>query len=207
MKYIIMCGGEYHEEQPRWLRSIRGEAIAERTIRLLKENGIEDIAVSSLDPRLEALGVPRLEHNNRYVCGDTSTCWLDAFYPMVEPVCYLYGDVYYSEYAIETIVKYRTDDIMYFASAYPYADGYVKHWEEPFAFKVEDTHFFRRAVEITKEYNARGMFNRDAISWELWQVIKGTPLNVVEQNYFVINDYTCDIDTDEEAQRLEEFLK
>ena len=47
MKYIIMCGGIYKKwETPRQMLPINGEPIVARTIRLLRENGIKDIASS-----------------------------------------------------------------------------------------------------------------------------------------------------------------
>jgi len=40
--------------------------------------------------------------------------------------------------------------------------------------------------------------------WELWQVIKDTPLNKINyKNYTVINDYTCDIDDLKDIQEIE----
>ena len=54
MKYIIMCGGKYDLfTTPKQLTKINGEELVARTIRLLKENGIEDIAISSKDKRFD----------------------------------------------------------------------------------------------------------------------------------------------------------
>ena len=48
MKYIIMCGGTYKQwETPRQMLPVNDEPIVARTIRLLTENGINDIAISS----------------------------------------------------------------------------------------------------------------------------------------------------------------
>ena len=97
MIYIIMCGGTYNYwETPRQLTKINGEPIVARTIRLLKENGVNDIAISSNNPIFEQFGVPVLRHENNYVAtrlGQYNTCWVDAFYPTNEPVCYIFGDV------------------------------------------------------------------------------------------------------------------
>ena len=42
------------------------------------------------------------------------------------------------------------------------------------------------------------------ITLELWQVIKGTELDVIDYtNYHTINDYTCDIDDENEAREFE----
>lgn len=195
MKYIIMCGGNYgwHKQ----LAEIKGETLVARTIRLLKENGIEDIVISSNDPIFEQFGVPVLHHKNNFLNGESY--WVDAFYPMSDPVCYLFGDVYYSEYAIYQIINAPVEDIMFFASAPPFSDQYRKRWAEPFAFKVVDTIKFNQNVIKTKQLQDAGAFDRIPIAWELWQVIKGTRLNHINYtNYFVINDSTCDIDKPED---------
>lgn len=212
MKYIIMCGGTYDKwEVPKHLTKINGEPIVARTIRLLKENGVEDIAISSNDDRFAALGVPLLKHRNPYHLPkdtDAMTPWLDAFYPMETPVCYIFGDVVFSPEAIKTIVETPTDSIQFFASAKPLPPIYPKRWAEPFAFKVEDLRLFWESVVLAKKYDEKGLFKRQPVSWELWQVIKDTPLNKVDYtNYKVINDYTCDIDTPEDVKLFESLIK
>lgn len=212
MKYIIMCGGKYEKwKKPKQLVKIHGETLVERTIRLLLENGIErkDIAISTTSVNYFInFGVKVLRHHNPYylpIGRDAETPWLDAFYKRLgEPVCYLFGDVVFSPNAIKTIVETETDDIEFFASAPPFARNYCKEWAEPFAFKVvNDEHFFD-AIEQTKEYEKQGKFYRQPVSWELWQVIKGTELAKIDYtNYTVINDYTCDVDTPEDIKKFE----
>lgn len=211
MKYIIMCGGSYDKwDTPKHLTSLKGEPIVARTIRLLKENGVTDIAISSNSELFEQFGVPVLRHYNPYrlpLEGRATAPWLDAFYPMEEPVTYIFGDVVFSPNAIKTIVSTDTDGIEFFASAKPLPDIYPKHWAEPFAFKVKDTRRFFKAIEVTKQYDEQGLFKRQPVSWELWQVIKGTPLNKVDYtNYTAINDYTCDIDCPEDIKLFERFV-
>ena len=198
-KYIIMCGGSYEKwKTPKHLMLIQGEPIVARTIRLLKESGVEDIAISSNNEIFEQFGVPVLKHHNPYFLPKEShakTPWLDAFYPMTEPVCYIFGDVVFSPEAIKTIVNIDTEDVEFFASAPPFAPIYFKKWAEPFAYKVANTEHFFKAIEQTKEYDKQGKFHRQPVSWELWQVIKGTKLAKIDYtNYTVINDYTCDVD-------------
>lgn len=207
MIYIIMCGGKYPGwNEPKPIQKVNGEPIVARTIRLLREDGISkgDIAISSNDERFLQYGVMVLIHENRYGEGGP---WIDAFYPMNKPVCYLYGDVIYSPEAIRTIVETDTDSIEYFASCPPYSEQYIKHWEEPFAFKVFDTDLFQACISVTKHYGNIGKFHRDPISWELWQVIKGTPLDEVLHNYTVINDYTCDIDDMADIEKIGAYIK
>lgn len=204
MKYIIMAGGVYSDvDTHRQLFKINGEPIIARTIRMLREMGITDIAISSLDRVYDGFGVERLEHDNHYICDDILTIWTTAFYPTDYPVCYLFGDVVYSEQALKKIIETDTDSIEYFASAPPYDSRYVKHWEEPFALKVIDTKYFAQCLKTCRDLAAINAFKRGPIMWELWQVIKRTPLNIVDNtNYVVINDYTCDVDSIEELEEL-----
>jgi len=181
--------------------------IVKRTIRLLKAFGVpkEDIIISSNDCIFDILGVKRVVHANEYIYGhEEYHRWLNAFYPMTEPVCYLFGDVYFSEDAIRQIVQTETESIQFFASAPPFADNYYKTWAEPFAFKVQDTKLFFEKIEECHKLDLEGRFHREAVSWELWQVIKGTELDVIDYtNYHAINDYTCDIDNADEAREFE----
>ena len=212
MKYIILCGGVYDKwKEPKQLTKIHGEPIVQRTIRLLMESGARDIAISSNDTRFEQFSVPVLHHNNPYHLKegeDAKTPWLDAFYPMATPVCYIFGDVVFSPEAIKTIVETQTDSIQFFASAKPLPPIYPKRWAEPFAFKVEDTARFFEAIAKTKELEKKGAYWRQPVSWELWQTIKGTPPGkIIYNNYKVINDYTCDVDTPEDARLFERIIK
>ena len=155
MKYIIMCGGTYGD-LPKQLLTVMGERIVERTIRLLRAYGATDIAISSNDARFEGLGVPVLKHENEYVYGKNTHSWLNAFYPSEQPTCYIFGDVYFSEETIKTIVRIETDTIQFFASAPPFAENYIKIWAEPFAFKVNDPKLFFEKVNECHKYDLEG---------------------------------------------------
>lgn len=209
MKYIIMCGGKYGG-YPKQLLKVMCESLLSRTIRLLRSYGAEDIAVSTNDDLVDfvciGLNVPVLSHDNGYVYGhEENKAWLQGFYPMTEPVTYIFGDVYFSEDAIRQIVRTETDSIQFFASAPPFSEKYMKTWAEPFAFKVMDPELFFQKIEECHKYDLEGKFHREAVSWELWQVIKGTELDVIDYtNYHAINDYTCDIDDEDEARKLEQ---
>ena len=213
MRYIIMCGGSYVRWQtPKHLTKIQDEPIVARTIRLLKEAGVKekDIAISSNNPIFEQFGVKVLNHENKYQLdwNEAHGDWLDAFYPTDKPVCYIFGDVVFSPRAIKTIVETETDSIQFFASSPPFAPNYFKPYAEPFAFKVVDTKKFFECIEKTKQYDKEGKFGRQPVSWELWQVINGTQFNHIDfKSYKAINDYTCDIDTPDEAPKFEEAMQ
>ena len=207
MKYIIMCGGKYRQwETPRQLIEYKGEPIVARTIRLLREAGVEDIAISSNTPELfDGFGVPVLVHENGYDArgyNDFDGYWVDAFYPMDDPACYLFGDVIFSPDAIRTIVEYRAKPIMLFGSKPPFANNYPKTWREPFAFKVKDQERLTWAIEEVKRLYTEGRFRRKPIAWELWSVINYTDPNRINKHYVGINDYTCDIDYESEIEEV-----
>jgi len=208
MKYIIMCGGTYPNwPHPKQLSVIQGETIVERTIRLLRENNVSDIAISSNDPAFDKIGVPVLHHDNQYKeheCG----FWTDGLYPMKEPCCYVFGDVVFSPTAIKTIITVKTNDIELFGSARPFSELYLKPWVEPFALKVADQAHLKAAIEETRHlHEVHHAFKRSPLSWELWEVIRKTPLNVTPHNYTVITDYTCDVDEPDDVEQFNTRLR
>ena len=116
------------------------------------------------------------------------------------------GDVVFSRNAIKKIIETKTDDVAFFASAPPFSFQYIKPYAEPFAFKVVNQKHFRKAIEFVKANESTGIFERRPIAWELWQVIKGTPINQILTNYTVINDFTCDIDRPRDALMIEPVM-
>ncbi len=209
MLYIIMCGGIYPKfTQPRWLLPFCGDPLVARTIRLLRENKITDIAISGHDEQLEQFNVPVLKHENNYVGYEYNRCtglWCEAFYPMDDPACYLFGDVVYSPEAIKTIIDTQTDDIMFFGSAPPFSPDYPKPYIEPFGFKVQNQQHLHEAIDMVKKLDKEGKFHRQPIAWEVWNVIHhphGNVNEIVYNSYVHINDWTTDIDKPSEVGLL-----
>ena len=167
-------------------------------------NGATDVAVSTNLRGFEDLGVPIIHHENTDKVPYT---WLNCFCPTDEPTCYLMGDVVFSNNAIKKIINTETDDIEMFGSAPPFDKQYYKPWAEPFAFKVVNVRHFWKAVDETEKLWQKGKFKRRPLAWELWQVIKGTPLNRIDySNYTVINDYTCDIDNPSDLYAVQKII-
>ena len=210
MTYIIMCGGQYAEwKTPRQLLQVCGETIVRRTIRLLREAGVEDVAISADDVRFDKLGVPVLRHDNDFRATEHGCegAWVHAFFPTDEPACYLMGDVVYSPEAIRTIVAMETDDVLFFSSRPPFSPLFIKQWAEPYAFKVANQRRFRAAVDYVAASVDSGIFRRHPIAWELWQVLIGRNVRDIDYGTVTpINDYTCDVDHPEDAARLEAIL-
>lgn len=202
MLYVIMCGGEYKDfETPKQLTIINGERLVDRTIRLLKENGIDKIYVSSNDSRFDSCDAPILEHKNTYKVKDgiQEGYWLDAFYPYFKPsdkVCFMFGDVYYTEEAIQTIVGFKCVKNTLFGTSDAKNEQH-QNWGEPFAYKVINYAEFMRGVGIVKEMQEQGLTKRMPIVWELYRFLNGLDVNiqqVLDETYVCIDDGTMDVD-------------
>lgn len=227
-----MCGGLYPKfETPKQLLKINGEVIVERTIRLLRENGITDIAVSTNNPAFDYLNIELLhDANNNYVSWNesenklSSHSWLNAYYQIEEPVCYLHGDVYFSDEAIKTIVNTKVKDTMFFCSPdkqdVPNKDIRNGKGREPLAFKVENYKLFYDAVKDLLRMVDDGVF-KDKIapfSWHVYRYLNGLDyiltdwgymnnIFTTKGDYVVINDYTNDVDDIKDVAKIERYLK
>jgi len=205
--YILANSNDKTFDIPRQLVEINGEKLIERTIRLLKENGVKDITILAKDERFDGLGVKRYEpKNNDYDYATQKGYWLNAFPPeiMNEPVCFIWGDVYFSEEAINKIVETDTDDMMFFCSNNNKDPLYIKCHDEPFAYKIKDTKTFMEHVEKVKKMYDEGLTVRHPIVWEVYRSIYGQNVNEhkMTKGFFAINDITCDIDSQIDVEKL-----
>lgn len=229
MKYIIMCGGEY--SFPKQLTKINGEKLVERTIRLLKENGITDIAITTENNNFDDLGVEVIHTDSKFKingyeleCVNSNYSWINAYYKMNEPVCYLHGDVYFSEEAIKKIVEAPVEDTL-FICTYDGTDA-QRHplnvkGREPFGYKVQNQEVFQYAIKKIKQMVDEGRFKGHLapIAWHVYRFLNGldvkptaskyTEVNDIfkeKGDYLVIDDETVDIDTPGDIERLKKIL-
>ena len=218
MKYNIMCGGIYtgfNQSVPKHLVTIKGERLVDRTIRLLRERGITDICVTISDRNLLPLfnscdAEVLLYEGTTYIYNtsnrDEEGYWCDGFHDYGVPTCYIFGDVYFSEHCIDTIINTQTDDILFFGSAKPFAQNYIRTGVEPYGFKVVNRKKFFDSIKEFMRLQDAGKFWRKPIAWDLWAVIRGYPVeydyfkkqtaDIFGANYVPIYDYTTDVDHD-----------
>lgn len=209
---IIMCGGVYDNfKTPKPLSIINGETLLERTIRLLKENGIKDILISSNDKQFEAYA-PVVYHENSYKVINNTIYgyWVDAYLDLDEPCVYLHGDVYYSEAAIRKIVDYNACYNTFIGNEVARNKEH-KNWGEPFGWIVVDQKKFKEGIAKTKKLQDEGKLERGyAISWELYRVLNNLDPNkqyIYDNTYLSIDDETIDIDAPWQIEKLNERLK
>ena len=213
MKYVILANSNDKTfDKPRQLMEINGEPLVKRTIRLLKENGIKDILITAYDKRFDGLGAKRYEPiMNDYDYATGKGYWLNAF-PfeiMNEPICFIWGDVYFSEEAIKTIVETETNSTLFFCTYNNHSRFYIKEHDEPLAYKIVDNELFKEHVNKVKKLYDEGKTVRHPIVWEVYRSINNQDVNVhkMTKNYVAINDISCDIDSKNDIELLKKVLK
>lgn len=213
MDYIIMCGGFYEDfEEPKAMSIINGERLVERTIRLLRCNGINNIYISTNNECFNYLGVPILNGKNTYEVRDKKIhgYWLDAYFPRDNNCIYLHGDVYYSENAIKKIIDYNAKENTFIGNAIARNKEH-KNWGEPFGWIVVNQDEFRKGIEKTKKLQDDGLLERGyAISWELYRVLNGLNPNIqviYDNTYLCIDDETSDIDVPFQIEEMNERIR
>ena len=182
MKYVIMCAGNGKRWGnflgiPKHLVKIKGETLLGRTTRLLKKYGINDYIITSSDEQYKQYGKTILQSYN--------DCEVDRFEPVEDKeICYLYGDVYYTEEALKTIIETPTDEILFFGSEM-----------EIFAVKIVNKQLFMEHKNKVKQLYLEDKIQR-CIGWEVYKSLNNIPLDgyAITERFYLINDSTDDID-------------
>ena len=189
MKYVIMAAGKgtrwnNHLGVPKHLIEINGETLLGRTTRLLKEHNV-DYVITTSDERYKQYGKTEPQQKN--------DAEIDRFQVMNDKqICYLYGDVYYTEEAINTIINTPTDEILFFGSHV-----------EIFAVKVVNKDLFYQHKNRVKDLFLTGKINR-CIGWEVYRSLNNIPFNEhkITNRYVYIEDGTDDIDYPEDYENF-----
>jgi len=200
MRVIIMAAGRgtrwnNYLGVPKQLAKIDGEPILYRTIRLLKENGITDIAVTVSEKNCfgDLLGAKEIVGK--------SELELDRFKNAEKnnPDVILYGDVFYTEKAIKTILSTECDKTIFFGRSGNNLLTGKKHGEL-LAVKT-DKAFFKKVNEL---YEIAPSMSR-CIGWELYNYVvygeahRFSPQKKMKEkgmlkDFIEINDWTDDFD-------------
>ena len=182
-RYVIMANGkgmrwQNFTDRPKHLLEIDGETLLKRCVRLLCEYdpGCE-IIITATDDRYDVDGARRHEPlNNKFE--------IDRFtYELIDDdVCFLYGDTYYTDAAIEQIVACSGDGLLFLGNT-----------ERIIAVKVLDGDVMRKHVDRVKGLFLNGEL-ADCKGWQVYQSFNGLPfgVKVILENYVLIEDGTRD---------------
>lgn len=203
---LIICAGEAtrwgnYLDTPKHLIEIEGEKILHRSVRLLKENGIDDIhVISKDDPRYKVEGANQFiaELNPKNADADkllsSQKLWEKA-----DRILIIYGDCYYTEEAMKTIVESKEKDWHIFCR--PDASAITgTPWGEIFCYS-----FYRKDFDLIKNglHHVAGLHQKGLLKrcggWELYRHLLGRPdanlrIHKMGDHYTKIDDWTDDFD-------------
>ncbi len=205
MRIIIMAGGTAKTFN-RHSITVQGEKLVDRTVRLLKENGQSDIWVTVAQKGM----YPQYNEFVNNMKGNDLGCLLGC--EELKGNVWLYGDVYYSENAIKTILNGTTN---YYGRAKGNA---LKKYGEFWAFKSDDT-FWHWLKLVCKAFWDKKI-NR-CWSWDLyayhsgkWNLNSPPQRKTVKRTQYICNtnwtnidDETDDFDKADEVQRWKIYWK
>lgn len=186
MKYIIMADGKgtrwnNFNNIPKHFIEINGEKIIYRTVRLLNEMepGCE-VIVTSHDIRYEIPGARRYEPVNNVLEIDRFTEEL-----IEDNICFLYGDTYYSEDALRTIIDTPAEPMMFFGNT-----------RSIIAVKVKSGNVFLKHFREIRKLFIEGKIN-SCVGWQIYQSFTGGQLESkqINGNFVKIYDSSRDFNS------------
>lgn len=194
MRYIIMADGKGR----RWKNymgldkhdiSIGGETLMERTVRLLYEaDAAAEIIITSHKKDINISGATRYEPKNNVLEIDRFTAEL-----IDDNVCFLYGDVFYTDETISRIVNDSSDEsVLFFGNE-----------KSICAVLVRDGRLFASYVNRVRE-----MFLTEEIAeckgWQVYHMHACLPLESrdIGEHFVNVSNLTCDFNAPEDYDRF-----
>lgn len=189
MRYVIMADGK----EVRWNNhmgihkceiEIGGETLLQRTSRLILQRDEQaELFITTHDPRVKVPRAICCAPQNNYLEVDRFTEEL-----IRQDTCFLYGDVFYTEKAIDDIVDVSVKEVLFFGNE-----------RKIFAVKVKDDRLFRHHVARVRDAYRRGEIG-ECIGWEVYHSLQQMALEGREigKNFFFICDETRDFNTPQE---------
>ncbi len=171
---------------PKHLADIKGEQVLEHLVNLLKNVTDEKdaIIITSHDERYEFEGITRHVPLNNIFEIDRFTEELVS-----DNMVFLYGDTYYNENSIRTILELTTDELLFFGNS-----------KSIVAIKINDSCVFRNHFYRVKKQYVDGMIT-EAKGWQIYQDYSGQKLStehVIGDSFVIVDNDTIDFNTPEE---------
>lgn len=206
---IIICAGEASRwgnylNTPKHLIEIEGERLLDRTVRLLKERGIKEIyiVVKSIKPEYAVKGAAQVvaDLNPQENVDADKFLSSKAFWNQKGRTLVFYGDCYFTDEAMDTIVNFESDEWTLFCR--PNASEITgTPWGECFAqsFYPKDIERHEAMLHYVAHLFKQGIISRCG-GWEHYRAMTGRTDKAVRSphkmttNYVEINDWTDDFD-------------
>ena len=195
MRIVIMADGkgtrwDNYMGIPKHLAQVNGEPILGRTVRLLNEMtlGEAEVIITSHDSRYEFPGSRRHEPIDNNLEIDRFTAEL-----IEDDTCFLYGDTYYTEEALESILSTEAEDLLFFGNT-----------KSIVAVKIKDSNLFKEHVKTVKDLFLAGKIQR-CVGWQVYQSVTGqdfTQKAVPAEKFIMLGNETTDFNTPEEYKKI-----
>lgn len=190
MRYVIMADGK----GSRWNDfmghkkhdiSVSGETLLERTVRLVhKFDNTAEVIITSHDKSVNVPGASRYEPKNNVLEIDRFTAELIG-----DDMCFLYGDVLYSEDAIKTVIAHRGQrPLLFFGSD-----------KSICAVLIGDGELFRSLYLEVRRRFVEGEI-AECKGWQVYHLYAGLPLNGrgIGESFVILDSFTRDFNTPED---------
>lgn len=191
MKYVIMADGDMKRwragcDTPKHLLRVDGETLLSRLVRQLHENdGAAQVIITSHDSRYEVPGATRHEPQSNHLEIDRFTWEL-----IEDDMCFLYGDTFYTDGAVRTICRTRTDALYFVGTE-----------RSIVAVIVHDAQLLRTHILRAKEAFLAGTI-KDCRGWQVYQSYVGQSFGAprIGPSYMRLTDETCGFNTWQDYQ-------
>lgn len=170
---------------PKWMASVEGEPIAQRTVRQLRERGLGDIIIIGTHPQLRDLGVPVHRPINTWNTDINKVSSGKRFW--ADDTIVAFGDVWFSDDAMDLLVRARSESHLLMLSR-PYTSAITGGAREVFSLR-----FPRRLHQLVLRGCAQASCRNQHRAWWLQQYLA---TQIVK-----IDDWTDDFDNPEGYER------
>ena len=165
--------------------SVSGETLLERTVRLVhKFDDAAEVIITSHDKSISIPGAVRYEPKNNVLEIDRFTAELIG-----SDMCFLYGDVLYSENAVKAVISHRGEKpLLFFGSE-----------KSICAVLVGDGELFRSLYLEVRRRFLEGEI-KECKGWQVYLLYAGYPLTGrrVGKNYVLLDSFTRDFNSPED---------
>ena len=193
MKYIIMADGkgqrwDNYMDVSKHLIKIDGITLLARTTNLIRkydENA--EVIITTHNKDYETEGAVLYAPLNNELEIDRFTREL-----IDDDICFLYGDTYYSDDAIDTIVKTEVDDMLFFGTQ-----------RSIVAIKIKDGSLFRKHFERVRQLYVEGKI-KQCIGWQVYLSYRNLDLDKkqIADKFIEFKNSTYNINSPEDIQRI-----
>jgi len=212
VRVVILADGpatRWESPVPKHLTVVDGEPLLGRTTRQLLARGVTDIWVTSHDPRYELPGLLRYEPADNVHQVDQFYACRALWKYVASDVVFLYGDVYFTDAALDTILQHTVTDYAYYQRTKG-SQVTGKPWKEGFAMRVRDKDRFFKACKLIRDGIEAGCLKSE--HHQLQGCLEGYGCGAyfewrVGPHGVEIDDETDDFDVFEDVQKWEENVR